>query len=130
MKRSRVLTIFGLVLILGTAAYAWYSPFRLMVLVALGRSPVCPLGRAVKSGEHRALLTEAKDRILRNSRLERTDQLFRSPDFGETLPEKIGQLRFDLGRDQADAVEILDVDFVLKAETSELHADQVGDGGD
>ena len=74
MKRSRVLTIFGLVLILGTAAYAWYSPFRLMVLVALGRSPVCPLGRAVKSGEHRALLTEAKDRILRNSRLERTDQ--------------------------------------------------------
>src|SRR2546422_682599 len=45
-----------------------------MVLVAIGHSPVCPLGRAVKSAEHRALLTEAKDRILRNSRLERTDE--------------------------------------------------------
>jgi FkbM family methyltransferase len=65
-----------LLLILATAAYAWYSPFRLMVLVAIGHSPVCPLGRAVKSGEHRALLTEAKDRILRNSRLERTDQQY------------------------------------------------------
>ena len=76
MKRSRVLTIFGLVLILGAAAYAWYPPFRLMVLVAIGHSPVCPLGRAVKSADHRALLTEAKDRILRNSRLERTDQQY------------------------------------------------------
>jgi FkbM family methyltransferase len=76
VKRSRVLTIFGLVLILGAAAYAWYPPFRLMVLVAIGHSPVCPLGRAVKSADHRALLTEAKDRILRNSRLERTDQQY------------------------------------------------------
>ena len=76
MKRSRVLTILLLPLILGAAAYAWYPPFRLMVLVAIGHSPVCPLERAVKSGEHRALLTEAKDRILRNSRLERTDQQY------------------------------------------------------
>ena len=56
--------------------------------------------------------------------------LVRGADFGETLPEQIRQLRFDLGRDEADAVEILDVDFVLEAEAGEFHADQVGDGGD
>jgi FkbM family methyltransferase len=73
VNRSRVLTILSLLLIFGTAAYAWYPPFRLMVLVAMGHSPVCPIGRAVKSAEHRALLTEAKDRILRNSRLLQKD---------------------------------------------------------
>ena len=39
VKRLRVLTMLLLLLILSTAAYAWYSPFRLMVLVAMGHSP-------------------------------------------------------------------------------------------
>ncbi|HUJ21804.1 MAG TPA: FkbM family methyltransferase [Bryobacteraceae bacterium] len=76
VKLSRVLTILLLVLIVSTAAYAWFPPFRLLVLVAMGHSPVCPLGRAVRSGKHRDLLTASKDRILRASRFVRTDEQY------------------------------------------------------
>jgi FkbM family methyltransferase len=65
--------IFSLLLIVGTAAYTGYSPLRLLVLVAMGRSPVCPLIEALKSGKDRLMLTTVKDRILRDSRLVRRD---------------------------------------------------------
>ncbi len=49
--------------------YIWYPPARLLGLVAIGRSPVCPLKNALRV---RANLDEAgrvKDRILSSSRL-------------------------------------------------------------
>lgn len=45
------------------------TPVRLAALVAVGRSPHCPLAQAVRAESHARRLTEAKDRILAASRL-------------------------------------------------------------
>ncbi len=55
------------------AAYSW-APVRLFALVALGRSPVCPLDRALESAVNLRRTIEIKDRILRSSKLVTTDE--------------------------------------------------------
>ena len=55
------------------AAYLWYPPARLLGFVAMGRSPVCPIGKALKSRAHLEELGQIKDRIFRESNLLRED---------------------------------------------------------
>lgn len=61
------------VLALAAAGVATYTPARLAALVFLGRSPDCPLKRAVKCEDHVRRLKEVKDQILAASRLIETD---------------------------------------------------------
>ena len=51
-------------------------------------------------------------------------------DFRETLAQGFGEALFNFRRDETDPVEVLDMDFVFQPEAGELHADQIGDGGD
>ena len=46
----------------------FYAPARLFAFVVAGRSPVCPMSKALASPEHLKLLTAAKDKILAASR--------------------------------------------------------------
>ncbi len=55
------------------AAYVWYPPARLLGFVAMGRSPVCPVGKALKSRSHLEELGQVKDRIFLASRLVKED---------------------------------------------------------
>jgi FkbM family methyltransferase len=56
-------------LIVCAAGWAWYPPFRMLTLVAVGRSPVCPLANALKSQANVDDTLRIKDRILAGSRL-------------------------------------------------------------
>lgn len=63
-------------------AIALYPPARLLALVALGRSPVCPASHAVLSKSNIAEIGRSKDRIFAASRLVRTDgglELWQTP---------------------------------------------------
>jgi len=55
------------------AAYLWYPPARLLGFVAMGRSPVCPVGKALKSRSHLEELGQIKDRIFLASKLVEED---------------------------------------------------------
>lgn len=66
--------VISLLLILGSAVYLWHSQLRLLVLLAIGRSRVCPVSQALKSDENRQTLTAIKDRMLRDSRLLQRDE--------------------------------------------------------
>jgi FkbM family methyltransferase len=55
------------------AAYIWYPPARLLAIVAAGRSPVCPIGKALKSRAHLEELGQIKDRIFLASKLLKED---------------------------------------------------------
>jgi FkbM family methyltransferase len=55
------------------AAYIWYPPARLLALVATGKSPVCPVSKALRSRSHLEELGTIKDRILLASKLVRED---------------------------------------------------------
>jgi FkbM family methyltransferase len=55
------------------AAYLWYPPARLLGFVAMGRSPVCPVGKALKSRSHLEELGQIKDRIFLASKLVQED---------------------------------------------------------
>jgi FkbM family methyltransferase len=59
-----VLTLVALV-----AAYIWYPPARLLGFVAMGRSPVCPIGKALKSRARLEEVGHVKDRIFLASKL-------------------------------------------------------------
>jgi FkbM family methyltransferase len=59
---------------LGAAAYAWYPPFRLLVLVVTGNSPACPLAHALRSQANVAETLAIKDRIFAASRLVREER--------------------------------------------------------
>src|SRR5215831_3348046 len=69
MKAKRTGAALLTLLVIGTAAYVWYAPFRLLVLVAAGRSRVCSLPDALRSDDNMRALTQTKDRILKDSRL-------------------------------------------------------------
>ncbi|MCP5110584.1 MAG: FkbM family methyltransferase [bacterium] len=58
---------------LGAAGYAWREPLRLAGLVLTGRSPHCPLQRAIRATAIDRETTAAKDRILAASRLVASD---------------------------------------------------------
>jgi FkbM family methyltransferase len=62
-----------LVLIATVAAWAWYPPFRLFTLVAVGRSPVCPMAQALRVKAHGQELERVKNRILTASKLLREE---------------------------------------------------------
>jgi FkbM family methyltransferase len=53
-----------------------YPPIRLSALVFAGRSPVCPLSRAVKSQENLRKQIEIKDRMIAASRMVGKDDLY------------------------------------------------------
>jgi len=68
----RAIKIVAVLLLLAGAA-SFYPPFRLSLLVLVGRSPVCPLGQALQSVENQRRQVELKDRILSASRLVEKD---------------------------------------------------------
>ena len=68
VKLSRLFLIL-LVLALLASAYAYYAPFRLMALVISGRSPVCPMGEALKADANLNQQVDLKDKILNASHL-------------------------------------------------------------
>ncbi len=69
-KRSWLLALAAVAAI---ATSFFLAPVRLAALVALGRSPVCTLRRAVQCESHARKLKDAKDRILAASRPIETD---------------------------------------------------------
>ena len=73
VKLSRVIVVILLLLIIAGAAYVYYPPFRVFLWVAAGRSPVCPLEAALKSGDNLQRQIEYKDQILNRSKLLEAD---------------------------------------------------------
>lgn len=69
---SRAIAILA-ILVLGIGAYVWREPVRLAFLVLAGRSPHCPIERAVFTTAHRDHVTALKDEILAASHLVETD---------------------------------------------------------
>jgi FkbM family methyltransferase len=69
VKLRRILLVAAILLALASALLAWYPPARLLALVAIGRSQVCPTAQALKSAAHLAEHQRIKDRILSGSRL-------------------------------------------------------------
>ncbi len=55
----------GLLLLLAVAAYAYYPPFRLLTLVAVGHSPVCPVSNAMDADSHSKKLEAAHNRLVK-----------------------------------------------------------------
>ncbi len=70
----------GLQLLIAVAALAaalyLYAPARLFALVVIGRSPACPIGKALSSAENLRRQIELKDRILAASRRLERDEGF------------------------------------------------------
>src|SRR5260370_33792152 len=61
---------FVLVPVMALAAFCYfYSPARLMAIVLLGRSPACPMARAIHSADELQTQIANKDRILAASKL-------------------------------------------------------------
>src|SRR5881628_3764389 len=73
------------------ALFTFYAPARLAAIVALGRSPVCPLARAIHSDQEWRTQIAYKDRILSASRLIEKDpsgyHLWRTPHGEFWIPE-------------------------------------------
>jgi FkbM family methyltransferase len=65
---SRVVKVVFTLLLLAIAAML-YPPIRLSALVLAGRSPVCPMSRAVKSEEFARRKMQLKDQILAGSKV-------------------------------------------------------------
>lgn len=70
---GRWVLLFVLILSVGIAGYTWREPLRLTWEVIAGRSPYCPLHRAIYATANNQETTAAKDRILEASRLIETD---------------------------------------------------------
>ncbi len=66
MKFSRLLILFALLLAAAIGAYSYFPPFRLMTLVAVGHSPVCPMAKAIKADEHSRQLQAAHNRLVKS----------------------------------------------------------------
>lgn len=73
MKISRILVFTLVLLALASLAYSYYPPFRLLTLVAAGRSPACPLARALQADEELQRHIALKDKILAASKRIETD---------------------------------------------------------
>lgn len=69
----------------------FYPPFRLFAIKAVGRSPVCPLGEALKADENLRLQIRYKDQILAASKLIEKDpagyHLWQTPQGRWWIPE-------------------------------------------
>jgi FkbM family methyltransferase len=90
VKLSRVVWLVVLILIIAGLTYFFYPPFRLFTFVVAGRSPVCPLGEAVKAPDNLRRQVEYKDQILRASRLLEEDpkgfELWQTPNGRYWIP--------------------------------------------
>jgi FkbM family methyltransferase len=69
VKLGRVVLLLILIVVIGCVTYNYYSPFRLLTWVALGRSPACTLPEALKSEENLQLQVQYKDQILNASKM-------------------------------------------------------------
>jgi hypothetical protein len=59
----------GLLMLVALGALCYfYAPARLAAIVALGRSPVCPMAKAIRSGDELRTQILYKDRILHASK--------------------------------------------------------------
>ena len=67
--KGRFVLLLIILLALSVVAYRYYPPFRLFAFVVAGRSPVCPLGEAVKADDNLHRQVEYKDQILNASKL-------------------------------------------------------------
>jgi len=66
---SRVLKIVLPLVVLLAALFYFYAPARLAAIVALGRSPVCPFSRAIRSADELRTQIDYNNRILKASKL-------------------------------------------------------------
>ena len=66
---SRVLKVVLPLVVLLAALFYFYAPARLAAIVALGRSPVCPLARAIRSADELRTQIDYNKRILKASKL-------------------------------------------------------------
>jgi FkbM family methyltransferase len=73
MKIRWIVLSLVILLLAGAAGYKYSPRFRLFVLVATGRSPVCPLRLAVRSTANLDDTLRIKDRILAGSQLRREE---------------------------------------------------------
>lgn len=73
MNLRRIALVLVILLVAGVAGYKYVPRFRLLVLVAAGRSPVCPLRLAVQSTANLDETLRIKDRILAGSHLRREE---------------------------------------------------------
>ena len=91
VKLSRIVKFLVLFLILAGVAYAYFPPFRMLVLYIGGRSPACSLTEAVKTETNLARQVEYKDQILNASRLTEQDSkgfhLWQTPKGSFWIPE-------------------------------------------
>lgn len=69
VKISRILIVIVALAAIAGAAFAFYPPFKMLTLVAVGRSPVCPLPNALRSQANVDERMQIKDRILAGSKL-------------------------------------------------------------
>ena len=73
MRIKWIALVLVILFLAGVAGYRYSTRFRLVVLVAAGRSPVCPLRLAVRSTANLDDTLRIKDRILAGSRLRREE---------------------------------------------------------
>ncbi|MBS1875053.1 MAG: FkbM family methyltransferase [Acidobacteria bacterium] len=65
MNRYGVVLLVALILSASFAASAFYPPFRLLAMVAAGRSPQCSLSQAMACADHAKQLAAAHDRLVK-----------------------------------------------------------------
>jgi FkbM family methyltransferase len=70
---KRLILLALVIVVAGGVAFSYYPPFRLLALVAAGRSPLCPWNQALASDDNLRRQVQYKDEILNASRLLRQD---------------------------------------------------------
>jgi hypothetical protein len=73
VKLGRVVLLLILIVVIGCVTYNYYSPFRLLTWVAIGRSPACTLPEALKADKNLQTQVDYKDQILNASKLLQED---------------------------------------------------------
>ena len=83
VRWSRLIVMLAILLAIAGVAYAYYPPFRLLVWIAAGRSPDCPLAQALQSETQDRLQRKYNDRIWRETKLIQRDpkgfELYQTP---------------------------------------------------
>jgi len=70
---KRLILLALAVIVAGGVAFSYYPPFRLLALVAVGRSPLCPWKQALDSDENLREQVHYKDQILNASSMVQED---------------------------------------------------------
>src|SRR5437879_12155757 len=100
----------SLVLVAALCALCYfYAPARLAAIVALGRSPVCPMSRAIHSADELQKQIAYKDNILYASKLLEKDpagyHLWDTPDGRYWIPQGIDYVMpYNLAEDRKSVV--------------------------